>query len=978
MLLNGLPDSCAGCKLSTNPHSGYFTKVTGDGHSGVLIIGEASGEAEARMATAFVDSAPAGSILEKAIRMSGGQRKDYWITNIIRCRPPNNILSGAPYERDAIHHCSGNLDRAIREYNPGAILALGSIPLRELTGRSGGKQSISYLRGYCLPGPNGIPTIPSFHPAFIVRGYTSRIGLLIKDLATARSAAAGRLTYVVDPSTEMMAFEGVKALEDLYEEAKGDPQVWIAYDIETKESLEGEEDELVEFERTTDDLTDDGTHSAFDEGDAGQLGLGEDLDRLREEAGDKGGNGVGNKLGILSGGITSIQFAISDQWGVYGDWRDPRIKSLAQKILELPNPKVAHNGDHFDRPVLERDGIHIEGDNFDSLSMRKALQPDLPAGLQQVAVDYGWRWPWKHYSGTNAVLYGVADVCSLVRIVSKLPDELDRLGMWEGYQRYIREVRAKVEIPWEKRGIPMSVEKLDELRECLTTEVEIKTEVVISTVPDELHQMHPPEGYKNLPDSIKEYVLEKHKSLFDPVPKTLKNGTTKYYKSKVKNLDIYHMLVKDELEGTLAEVLSNNLELKRGMFGDGLEYRLYEHIPFNPRSSQQMIKYLKHMKYEVPVDFKKGTETTSDKLMKRLEEKTQDPIIKLSREIRAFEKMRDSYTGKIKDGVAVGGWIPDTDGRLRVPTMTNSTWQYSSVGVNVFTLPKRREELAKRFRKCVAAEPGHVLVEMDFKSFHDLTTASLATDEVKWRTARLDGHSYTAGHLVKYPGIHKALEMNDSDLKMYLDEIKGKHKKVRNEQAKPLNHGTNFGQGYRRLYFENEEYFESELQAKNMLLMLKRIYPKTFKWQEQLLESLDVGAGRVPYLQSVWGSRRWFWDVWSWKKNKFDQWYKSKGQDAEKALAFLPANNAHGMFRKKLLEASEKEWLHRYELILFPHDAWIFHPPIELADECIENIKSLMEAPVIELANPILCPEGLSCSVDVAIGPSMGEMEEIH
>jgi hypothetical protein len=83
------------------------------------------------------------------------------------------------------------------------------------------------------------------------------------------------------------------------------------------------------------------------------------------------------------------------------------------------------------------------------------------------------------------------------------------------------------------------------------------------------------------------------------------------------------------------------------------------------------------------------------------------------------------------------------------------------------------------------------------------------------------------------------------------------------------------------------------------------------------------------------------------------------------------------MFRKKLLEASEKDWLNRYELILFPHDAWIFHPPIELADECIENIKTLMEAPVIELANPILCPDGFSCAVDVAIGPSMGEMKEI-
>jgi uracil-DNA glycosylase family 4 len=974
MLLNGLPDSCSGCPLSTNLHPGYFTKVVGQGRSGVLIIGEASGENEAKEARPFVHSAPAGSILKKAISIGGTSEDDYWITNIIRCRPPNNILTGAPYEQEAISHCSGYLNRVIREYNPRAILALGAIPLRELTGRSGGKESVSYLRGYCLQGPNGIPTIPSYHPAFTVRRNTGLIPLLVKDLSSARSAAAGRLTYVVDPSAEMQAFEGVKAFEDLYEQAKADPECWIVYDIETKESLEGIEDELVEFADT-----DDGGSPKSLLDDAEDLAGGGDVDRVERESSDQSGNGSDNKLVHLSGDVTSIQFAISDSWGVYGDWSDERIRTLAQNILSLPNPKVAHNGNHFDRPRLEREGIIIRGDHYDSLSMRRALQPDLPAGLQQVSVDYGWRWPWKHYSGSNAILYGVADVCSLVRIVSKLPNELDRLGMWDGYQRFIRETRDLVEIPWEKRGIPMSVSRLDETREWLTREVVVKTVEVKSHIPDELHSSHPKEGYKDIPDRIKDLVMADPdvEILFNPTTKILKNGKVKLVKSKTKISDIYKMLLNMELPGLLNKVLDEHPELALGDFGGSL--RLFEKVWFNPRSSQQMIKYLKFKGYEVPKSFKDGKETTADKLMKRLQEETKDPVIALSREIRALEKMRDSYTGKIgEDGVARGGWIPDSDGRLRTRAMTNSTWQFSSVSPNVFTLPKRRKELADRFRKCVAAEPGHIMIELDFKAFHDLTTAALATDERKWRTAKLDPHAYVTGFLIRYPGIERALELSDEDLKLYLKEIRSKHEKVRDEQAKPLNHGTNFGQGYRRLYFENEEFFESELQAKQMLLMLKRVYPKTFAWQEQLLESLDVGGGRTPYLQSVWGARRWFWDVWSWKKSKQGQWYKTKGQDAEKALAFLPSNHAHGMFRKKLLEAAERDWLDRYELVLFPHDAWVLHPPIELADECIENIKTLMESPVIELANPILCPEGLSCSVDVKIGPSMSEMKEIH
>lgn len=981
MLLNGLPDSCSGCPLSTNSHCGHFTKVTGNGSSGVLIVGEASGESEAKEGTPFVSSAPAGSILEKAIKLTGGKRDDYFITNIIRCRPPNNILSGAPYEREAIAHCRPNLDRIIEDARPRAILALGSTAIREITGFHDGKRSVSYVRGYPLPGPMGIPTISSYHPSFVVRGNTRLLPLLVKDLISAKSAAAGRLSYVVDPSAEMMVYDGPEALEDLYLQALEDPECWIAYDIETPQSQQGEEDDIFEFG----EYADNGDSSEDDGGDAPEMVGGGDVDWSQSEASDQGGDLNTDMLGLIHDSIVSIQFAISDQWGVYGDWKDPRVRTLAQKILSLPNPKVAHNGDHFDRPRLEKEGVYISGDHYDSLSMRKALQPDLPAGLQQVAVDYGWRWPWKHYSGSNALLYGVADVCSLVRIVSKLPGELDRLGMWEGYQKYVRGVRDVVEIPWESRGIPMSTSRLDDFREWLTIEVESKEEVMISLIPEELHGKHPEDGYTNLPPVIKEEVfsIPHVQRLLAPTLKKFKNGKEKLIKSKVKNQDIYKMLVNNELavseDGIPKVVLPGLMErynLRREIFNGQL--RLYEHVPFNPRSSQQMIKYLKYKGYEVPKTFKEGKETTGDKLMKRLQDSTKDPVIALSREIRAIGKMKDSYTGKVgDDGVARGGWIPDSDGRLRTIAKTNSTWQFSSIDPNVFTLPKRRKELADRFRSCVMAEPGHVMIEFDFKSFHDLTTAALATDEVKWRTARLDGHSYTAGWLVKYPGINKALEMSDSDLKEYLEEIKSKHEKVRDEQAKPLNHGTNFGQGYRRLYFENEEYFESENQAKSLLLLLKRIYPATFAWQEQLLESLDTDRGRVPYLQSVWGARRWFWDVWSWKKNKAGHWYKTKGQDAEKALAYYPSNNAHGMFRKKLLEAAEREFLERYELVLFPHDAWVFHPSKDLAEECITNIRTLMESPVIELANPILCPEGFSCAVDIKIGPSMGEMRKV-
>ena len=977
VLPNGLPNTCSGCPLSDNPRCGYFTKIWGKGHSGVMIVGEASGEHEAQAGRPFIEWAPSGSILEKAIKLTGSVRDDFYLTNIVRCRPPNNFLAGASYERAAIDHCFRYLNRAIEELRPRAILTLGSVPTRELTGFHSGKRSISYVRGYPLVGPVGTTVIPSYHPAFIARGNTRLIGLLVKDIMSAKAAAAGRLRPIIDPTMVMQADEGVYALEDLYEEAKRDPQLWIAYDIETETSVQGVEDELIEFE----DAVETSDVGDIQEGEPGHHRDDGDVDSGRELEGsyNQGRNAGRHNLDAGRASLLSIQFALSDTRGVYGDWSDYRIRELAQRILALPNAKIGWNNSLFDDPILRRHGVAINGDIHDGILMRRSLQPDLPAGLQQVAVDYGWTFPWKHHSGSNAVLYGVADVCSLVRIAMRLPAELDKFGMWEGYNRFIRDVRSKVLDPWERRGIPMSKVRLDEFRQWLRTEVVRLEEELVANVPPELHGRHPKEGYKSIPDKVKDLVMAQPdvQELFKPTLKTYKNGKTKEIKSKTKISDIYEMFVNGKIPDIYLQVMHEFPNLHLGQF-DG-DWRLYEKVPFNPRSSKQMIEYIKHKGYEVPKSFKDNKETTSDKLMKRLEVQTGDPVIKLSREMRVIEKMQSSYTGKVDEqGVAMGGWIPDSDGRLRTRALTKSTWQFASVSPNVFTMPKRRGDLANQFRRCMAAEPGHVIVEFDYKAFHDLTTAALAGDERKWRTAKIDPHSYVAGWLVRYPGIERALEMSDADLKSYLLEIKKKHKKVRDEQAKPLNHGTNFGQSYRRLYFENEEYFESETQAKQLLLLLKRVYPKTFVWQEQLLESLDTGRGRTPHLQSVWGARRWFWDVWIWKKNFRGEWYKAKGQDAEKALAFLPANHAHGMFRLKMLEMAELGWLDRYELINFPHDALVFHPLKELADECIANVKEWMEAPVVELRHDILCPEGFSCGVDVQIGPDLGSMEELH
>lgn len=970
MLPNLLPDSCSGCPLSTNRHCGFFTEVSGTGRNGVLIVGEASGEHEAKEGRPFVEWAPAGSIINRAIQQGNFKREDFAITNLIRCRPPNNYLEGAPYERAALDHCRANLDRVIEELQPRAILAAGGLALRELTGFSGKKRDITYVRGYPLDGPGGITTIPTLHPAYIVRGNTRYLGLLIQDISRSVAAARGVVKPPTDISLEVRCLIGIEHLQDLYEKAVADPTLPIAWDLETKRSREEDEDAVIEFIESSgespDSATSDGGSETEGSSDSPAVGAGEnDPDWITRETRYPSG-GIGN-AGLVesTGGIISIQFAISDKEGVFCRWTESGVPTLSRRILALPNPKMAWNGKLFDEPKIKMEAnITPAPPSHDPMLMRLVLQPDLPAALQKVAVDYGWKFPWKHLSGVNEELYGVVDVCSLWKIYHRLKGQLENAGLWQGYERFQIEYRDKVLQPWEERGIPMSVKRLDELRSWITDEVIRLTQEMLIHVPPELHKKDPPKGYTNLPEKIKPMVYDRHPDLKELVDK-----------KKLPVKEVYRRLIEGELGETLTKAIVD-FDLTLGMIGENK--RLYTTVYFNPRSPKQMIDYLKFKSYRIPLDFKKKTPTTADKEMMRLEHETKDPVIKLTREIRVTEKMQSSYTGKVgEDGIARGGWIPDPDGRLRTRAVSKSTGQLASLSPNVFTLPKRRGDLAKRFRMCMEAEADHKIVAFDYKAFHDKMVANLATDEAKWRTAAIDPHTYVAGFLVNYPGIQNALKLSDDDLKLFLKEIRSKHEKVRDNQAKPLNHGVNFGEGPGRLYQENREYFKDIAEAKRMWLKLRQIYPKTFAWQDMILASLDTDNGGVNYLQSVWGTRRWFWEVWKWEKDKYKGWIKRKGQDAEKAIAYLPANCSHLMFRTKQLEMADLGWLDKYELINMPHDELLFHPHDKYVDECIENVKRVMEAPVKELANPILCPEGFTCGVDVHVGLNRGELEEV-
>lgn len=145
---------CRLCEKRTNP-------VPGEGNpdADLMFIGEGPGADEDATGRPFVGAA--GQLLDKMIAAMTFRREEVFIANIVKCRPPGN-RAPAPDEAAA---CIGYLKEQIALVRPKVIVCLGATALTFLTGEQGG---ITRLRGNWLEF-EGIPVMPTFHPAYLLR-----------------------------------------------------------------------------------------------------------------------------------------------------------------------------------------------------------------------------------------------------------------------------------------------------------------------------------------------------------------------------------------------------------------------------------------------------------------------------------------------------------------------------------------------------------------------------------------------------------------------------------------------------------------------------------------------------------------------------------------------------------------------------------------------------------------------------------------
>ena len=156
--------ACTACELAQN----CTRKVPGVGNrqADLMIIGEGPGHDEDIQGEPFVGRS--GQLLDRMLAAIGLDRSQVYITNIVKCRPPNN----RDPRPDEAAHCRAFLEAQIERIAPKVILSVGRVSAHNLLGSD---QPVGKLirQRHTLPGSE-IPVKVTYHPAYLLRNPSAK------------------------------------------------------------------------------------------------------------------------------------------------------------------------------------------------------------------------------------------------------------------------------------------------------------------------------------------------------------------------------------------------------------------------------------------------------------------------------------------------------------------------------------------------------------------------------------------------------------------------------------------------------------------------------------------------------------------------------------------------------------------------------------------------------------------------------------
>ncbi|MEA3511937.1 MAG: uracil-DNA glycosylase [Actinomycetota bacterium] len=178
--------ACTSCRLS----EGRTQVVFGDGdlEADVVFVGEAPGQHEDEQGVPFVGRS--GQLLDQLLGEIGLERRDVYIANVVKCRPPNN----RDPRPDEIEACKGYLSEQLRLIDPKVVVTLGNFSSKLLLKTDTG---ITRLRGTAYEWWGRL-LVPTFHPAAALRGSARVLEDMRHDFNLIRDAIDGNLSGETD------------------------------------------------------------------------------------------------------------------------------------------------------------------------------------------------------------------------------------------------------------------------------------------------------------------------------------------------------------------------------------------------------------------------------------------------------------------------------------------------------------------------------------------------------------------------------------------------------------------------------------------------------------------------------------------------------------------------------------------------------------------------------------------------------------
>jgi DNA polymerase len=193
---------CTRCAL----HKTRKKSVPGEGPatSEIMFIGEGPGMNENEQGRPFVGQA--GKFLDELLAQAGVTRKDVWIGNVVKCRPPEN-RDPLPDELTA---CNEYLERQIQAIDPKIIITLGRFSMYKFI--PGAK--ISQVHGEMRKIGNRF-MIPMFHPAAALHQAALKPAIL---------ADFAKLPQLLEVARKELAKSAPQIVEQPKEESHEEPK----------------------------------------------------------------------------------------------------------------------------------------------------------------------------------------------------------------------------------------------------------------------------------------------------------------------------------------------------------------------------------------------------------------------------------------------------------------------------------------------------------------------------------------------------------------------------------------------------------------------------------------------------------------------------------------------------------------------------------------------------------------------------------